>query len=84
MEYQIFRFCRRIFWSVESLFHDKSSFEREQAIRRASETSPFELYHFLQAFAQAAPQILLQLYILLREDTFRNYETSKFHLFKQF
>lgn len=39
------------------------------------ETSPFELYHFLQAFLHAAPQMFLQLYILLRDNAFRNYET---------
>lgn len=47
---------------------------------KAAATSPFELYHFLQAFLQAAPQTMLQFYILLREDTFRNYETSKWRV----
>lgn len=42
------------------------------------ENSTFELYHYLQAFAQAAPQLLLQLSILLHEDIFRNYDTSLF------
>uniref|UniRef100_A0A182KH14 XK-related protein n=1 Tax=Anopheles christyi TaxID=43041 RepID=A0A182KH14_9DIPT len=71
----LYRFSRRIFWSVEALFHDKSSYGRAQAIAKITETSPCELYHFLQAFLQAAPQMMLQLYILLRDGTFRNYDT---------
>ncbi|XP_052867717.1 uncharacterized protein LOC128273727 [Anopheles cruzii] len=69
------RFNRRIFWSIESLFHEKGSYGRAQSVAKILETSPCELYHFLQAFLQAAPQMLLQLYILLRDGTFRNYDT---------
>lgn len=72
------RYGRRIFWSIEALFHDRDAKERRCAVRRAYENSPFELYHFCQAFFQAAPQIILQLYHMLREDMFRNFETSKF------
>uniref|UniRef100_A0A6E8V4Y0 XK-related protein n=1 Tax=Anopheles coluzzii TaxID=1518534 RepID=A0A6E8V4Y0_ANOCL len=71
----LYRFSRRIFWSVEALFHDKGSYGRAQAVAKITETSPCELYHFLQAFLQAAPQMMLQLYILLRDGTFRNYDT---------
>uniref|UniRef100_A0A182PT99 XK-related protein n=1 Tax=Anopheles epiroticus TaxID=199890 RepID=A0A182PT99_9DIPT len=71
----LYRFSRRIFWSVEALFHDKNSYGRAQAVTKITETSPCELYHFLQAFLQAAPQMMLQLYILLRDGTFRNYDT---------
>ncbi|XP_053682000.1 uncharacterized protein LOC128732707 [Sabethes cyaneus] len=71
----IYRFNRRLFWSIEALFHDRSSYGRVQAVEKIRETSPYELYHFLQAFLQSAPQMLLQLYILLRGNTFRNYET---------
>lgn len=70
-----FRFSRRIFWTIEALFHEKTSYGRVQAVCKIRETSPFELYHFLQAFLHAAPQMLLQLYILLRDNTFRNYDT---------
>lgn len=59
------------------MFHERDSPERCHAVAKAAATSPFELYHFLQAFLQAAPQTMLQFYVLLREDTFRNYETSK-------
>lgn len=59
------------------MFHDRDTAARRHATRKAAETSPFELYHFLQAFLHAAPQIMLQFYALLNEDLFRNYETSK-------
>ncbi|KFB40903.1 hypothetical protein ZHAS_00008452 [Anopheles sinensis] len=71
----LYRFNRRIFWSIEALFHEKGSYGRAQSIAKILETSPCELYHFLQAFLQAAPQMMLQLYILLRDGTFRNYDT---------
>jgi len=73
----IYKFSRKIFWCVESLFHDKNTYERHQAIVKAAEHSPFELYHFLQSFFHCGPQIILQLYILLRENQFRNYETCE-------
>uniref|UniRef100_A0A182MIQ1 XK-related protein n=1 Tax=Anopheles culicifacies TaxID=139723 RepID=A0A182MIQ1_9DIPT len=72
----LYRFNRRIFWSIEALFHDKNTYGRAQSVAKILETSPCELYHFLQAFLQAAPQMMLQLYILLREGTFRNYDTA--------
>uniref|UniRef100_A0A182QR51 XK-related protein n=1 Tax=Anopheles farauti TaxID=69004 RepID=A0A182QR51_9DIPT len=71
----LYRFNRRIFWSIEALFHDKNSYGRAQSVGKILETSPCELYHFLQAFLQAAPQMMLQLYILLRDGTFRNFDT---------
>lgn len=72
------RLSRRIFWSAEALYHERDTYERHHAVHKAAETSPFELYHFLQAYLQAAPQIILQFFILLRGDVFRNYETSEF------
>ncbi|XP_058456259.1 uncharacterized protein LOC131433697 [Malaya genurostris] len=71
----VYRFNRRIFWSIEALFHERTSYGRVQAVCKIRETSPYELYHFLQAFLQSAPQMFLQLYILLRDNTFRNYDT---------
>lgn len=76
----IFRFSRKIFWCIESLFHEKNTYERHQAMSKAAEHSPFELYHFLQSFFHSAPQIILQLFILLRDDLFRNYDTGDFIL----
>lgn len=71
-----FRFGRRLFWSIEALFHDRDSYERHHSLAKAAENSAFELYHFLQAFTHSGPQLLLQLYVLLQEDIFRNYDTS--------
>lgn len=71
------RFARKIFWCVESLFHEKNTYERHHALMKAAEHSPFELYHFLQSFFHSAPQIILQLFILLRDDMFRNYDTGE-------
>lgn len=71
------RFSRKIFWCIESLFHEKNTYERHHAIQKAAEHSPFELYHFLQSFFHSAPQVVLQLFILLRDDAFRNYNTGK-------
>lgn len=69
-----------IYWTIEALFHEENTFERYDAIRNATKPSTFQLYRFLQAFCQAAPQIVLQLYIVLRENIFRNFETSKYIL----
>lgn len=71
-----FRFARRMFWSIDSLFHERESLERHHSACKAAENSPFELYHFLQSFFQSAPQIILQLFIVLREGVYRNYDTS--------
>jgi hypothetical protein len=76
INFLLFRFARKIFWCVEALFHDKNTYERHQALTKAAENSPFELYHFLQAFFHSAPQIIVQLFILLRDDMFRNYDTG--------
>lgn len=78
-----FRFSRKIFWCIESLFHDKNTYERHQAMTKAAEHSPFELYHFLQSFFHSAPQVILQLFILLREDFWRNYDTGEQHFFQR-
>ncbi|GAB0094859.1 uncharacterized protein DMENIID0001_101850 [Sergentomyia squamirostris] len=72
----IWRFSRRIFWCIEAIFHERESYERHHAVSKAIEPSPFELYHFLQAFTQCAPQIILQMYILLNENVFRDYDTT--------
>lgn len=73
------RMSYEIFWTIEALFHDENTFDRYDAIQKATKPSTFQLYRFLQAFCQAAPQVILQLYIVLRENKFRNYETSKYY-----
>ncbi len=65
------------------MFHEKNSYERHHALAKAAETSPFELYHFLQSFFHAAPQIILQLSLVLRDNMFRNYDTSKLKRMKK-
>nr|XP_016927989.1 uncharacterized protein LOC108008619 [Drosophila suzukii] len=72
----IYRFCTRLFWAIEGLFHDDDDVERMKCLAKATETSNIELYLLIQAYAQAAPQIILQLYYMLTQDLFRNYETS--------
>ncbi|KAH8402499.1 hypothetical protein KR009_012393 [Drosophila setifemur] len=70
------RFSSRLFWAVEGLFHDDDDVERMKCLAKATQTSNIELYLMIQAYAQAAPQIILQLYYMLAQDLFRNYETS--------
>ncbi|XP_017049748.1 uncharacterized protein LOC108093899 [Drosophila ficusphila] len=72
----IYRFCTRLFWAIEGLFHDEDDVERMKCLAKATETSNIELYLLIQAYAQAAPQIILQLYYMLAQDIFRNYETT--------
>ncbi|KAH8277658.1 hypothetical protein KR018_003252 [Drosophila ironensis] len=72
----VYRFWSRLFWSVEALFHDDDDVERMKCLAKASATSNIELYLMIQAYAQAAPQIILQLNHMLAQDLFRNYETS--------
>ncbi|KAH8415846.1 hypothetical protein KR222_002123 [Zaprionus bogoriensis] len=72
----VYRFCLRIFWSIEALFHADDDVQRMKCLARARETSSIELYLLIQAYAQAAPQIILQMYHLLGQDIFRNYETT--------
>ncbi|XP_017077566.1 uncharacterized protein LOC108112255 [Drosophila eugracilis] len=72
----IYRFCTRLFWAIDGLFHDDDDVERMMCLTKATETSSIELYLLIQSYAQAAPQIILQLYYMLAQDMFRNYETS--------
>jgi len=66
-----------LFWAIEGLFHDDDDVERMKCLAKATETSSIELYLLIQAYAQAAPQIILQLNYMLTQDLFRNYETCK-------
>lgn len=62
---------------MEGLFHNDDDVERMKCLAKATKTSNIELYLLIQAYAQAAPQIILQLYHMLIQDLFRNYETCK-------
>lgn len=72
------RFTKRLFWSVEALFHADDDVERMKCLSKATQTSSIELYLLIQAYAQAAPQIILQMYHMLAQDIFRNYETCEY------
>ncbi|EDW02502.1 uncharacterized protein LOC6560130 [Drosophila grimshawi] len=72
----LYRFTMRLFWSVEALFHEDDDVQRMKCLAKATQSSSIELYLLIQAYAQAAPQIILQMYYMLGEDLFRNYETS--------
>ncbi|XP_005176552.1 uncharacterized protein LOC101891326 [Musca domestica] len=72
----IYRFSKSVFWSIEALFHDDDDKERMLCLERAEECSTFELYRLIQAYGQSAPQIILQLYHMLTQDLFRNFQTT--------
>lgn len=60
-----FRFAEQCFWSIEA--YRATDDEVEKLLQNAGRNSIFELYHFLQAYLQAAPQILLQLHIIFKQ-----------------
>jgi len=66
----------RFFWSIDALFHTDDDVERMKCLSKATQTSSIELYLLIQAYAQAAPQIILQMNHMLDQGIFRNYETS--------
>ncbi|XP_034475756.1 uncharacterized protein LOC117782820 [Drosophila innubila] len=72
----LYRFTMRFFWSIEALFHADDDVERMKCLAKATQTSSIELYLLIQAYAQAAPQIILQMNHMLAQDIFRNYETT--------
>ncbi|XP_017868824.1 PREDICTED: uncharacterized protein LOC108617520 [Drosophila arizonae] len=72
----VYRFTMRLFWSVEALYHADDDVERMKCLGKVTQTSNIELYLLIQAYAQAAPQIILQMYHMLTQDIFRNYETT--------
>uniref|UniRef100_A0A1A9UIX6 XK-related protein n=1 Tax=Glossina austeni TaxID=7395 RepID=A0A1A9UIX6_GLOAU len=74
--FMTYNVCVKLFWSVEALFQDDNDEERMLCLRKTEATCISELYHLIQAYGQSAPQIILQLYHLLTQDMFRNYETT--------
>lgn len=72
----IYRFTMRFFWSIDALFHTDDDVERMKCLSKATQTSSIELYLLIQAYAQAAPQIILQMNHMLDQGIFRNYETT--------
>uniref|UniRef100_A0A1B0C7X4 XK-related protein n=1 Tax=Glossina palpalis gambiensis TaxID=67801 RepID=A0A1B0C7X4_9MUSC len=74
--FMIYNICVKLFWSVEALFQNDNDEERMLCLSKTEATCISELYHLIQAYGQSAPQIILQLYHLLTQDMFRNYETT--------
>lgn len=74
-----FRFAEQCFWSIEA--YRANDDEVEELLQNAERNSVFELYHFLQAYLQAAPQILFQLHIIFRQTSRFNKITGKYILF---
>ncbi|CAH1284696.1 unnamed protein product [Diabrotica balteata] len=74
--WSIWRFAERIFWSIEAVrAKDEQSFE--EAVSIITSPRSIELYVFLQSYTHALPQVLLQLYILTRNNTEMNRQTEK-------
>lgn len=62
----IYRFAEQLFWSIEAA-RSQNEYETEELMHYAERNRVFELYHFLQAYLQAAPQILFQLHIIFKQ-----------------
>ncbi|XP_037806659.1 uncharacterized protein LOC119600476 [Lucilia sericata] len=72
----IYRSAKLVFWSIEALFHDDDDEARMECLEKAEECSTCELYRLVQAYGQSAPQIILQLFHMLTQDLFRNFQTT--------
>ncbi|KAF5283779.1 hypothetical protein FQA39_LY17217 [Lamprigera yunnana] len=63
--WSIWRHAEKIFWSIEAVRSEDQS-EKEKIREKLTAPRTVELYYFLQGYLQAAPQILLQLHIIMR------------------
>lgn len=70
-----FRFAERIFWSIEAIRANNAK-ETNEALSHVTAPRTIELYIFLQSYLHAVPQVLLQLYILMRHNADINRETG--------
>ncbi|XP_018577197.1 uncharacterized protein LOC108915611 [Anoplophora glabripennis] len=74
--WSMWRFAERIFWSIEAVRStDEIFIMQAKAVVEAARS--IELYVFLQSYVHALPQVLFQLYILMRHNTDINRETQK-------
>lgn len=73
-----FRFGERIFWSIEAVRSSDEVFIM-QAKTIVDAARSIELYVFLQSYLHALPQVLFQLYILMRHNHEINRETGNYH-----
>lgn len=70
----IYRFATRLFWSIVAITEDDPV--REKALRIAGASHQSELFFFVDSFLNAAPQALLQAYILLSPQIVTSDETG--------
>lgn len=70
----IHRFATRLFWSVVALTEENP--QREKALSVAAASHHTEIFFFLDSFLNAAPQALLQAYILLSPQIVTTNETG--------
>ncbi|CAH1186242.1 unnamed protein product [Phyllotreta striolata] len=73
--WSMWRFAERIFWSIEAVRapDDKSIAE---AVAAVTDPRSIELYVFLQSYLHSLPQVLLQLYVLVRHNADINSQTA--------
>ncbi|KAK3927118.1 Potassium voltage-gated channel subfamily KQT member 1 [Frankliniella fusca] len=72
--YQLFRFATLLFWSVVALTEEDP--QREEALSIIAANHHTELFFFLDSYLNAAPQALLQAYILLSPQIVTTNETG--------
>lgn len=70
----IYRFATQLFWSIVALTEEDP--EREKALRTIAASHPTEMFFFLDSFLNAAPQAILQAYILLSPQIVTTDETG--------
>ncbi|XP_044750741.1 uncharacterized protein LOC123311049 [Coccinella septempunctata] len=71
----LWRFAERIFWSIEA-YRSEDEESKQLAIQNATTPRTIELYMFLQAFLHSLPQILFQLYLLMRHSHTTDKQTA--------
>ncbi|XP_026480019.1 uncharacterized protein LOC113386454 [Ctenocephalides felis] len=62
----VHRYCRRIFWSMEALYVEDEGLERTKCLRRA--------------FVQGTIQCLFHMWLIMQDDTFRDYDIVRLQL----
>lgn len=74
--WMMWRYAERIFWSIEAIVAS-DEVKRKEAKTYVYAPRNIELYVFLQAYLYALPQVMLQLYILMRHEKVVEKETCK-------
>nr|XP_023028394.1 uncharacterized protein LOC111516473 [Leptinotarsa decemlineata] len=76
----MWRFAERIFWSIEAIRAKEEDYIKE-SLKVVAVPRSIELYVFLQSYLHSLPQVLLQLYILMRYNADMKHETEKTQIF---